>query len=223
MKKLMIGIFAHPDDEAFGPSGTLLKLHNEGYDIHLILLTDGEGGTNPDNVPFLGSTRLGEWQSAAKLLGARTVTALHYPDGGLSLITNEDLDTKVNHHISRILADYRSPAHLSFMSFEPLGITGHRDHIAASHLTARMMRQFGAHEAWYFCLNSNQAPLSNTAYYEPRAREDSYITHRIDVNSFLTDKYRIVDAHHSQRTDGTNLKALGEERLSVECFHIETY
>jgi hypothetical protein len=63
--------------------------------------------------------------------------------------------------------------------------------------------------------------LENTAYYEPRAREDSYITHRIDVSAYLEGIYRMIDAHESQRVDGANRKALGAERLSIECFHIK--
>lgn len=79
MKKVLIGIFAHPDDEAFGPSGTLLKLRDEGWDIHLILLTDGDAGVNVDNVTDLAATRLKEWEASAKLLGAASTHALHYP------------------------------------------------------------------------------------------------------------------------------------------------
>ena len=36
MKKIIFGIFAHPDDEAFGPSGTLLLETRSGTELHLI-------------------------------------------------------------------------------------------------------------------------------------------------------------------------------------------
>ena len=62
MKKVIFGIFAHPDDESFGPSGTLLKLRRSGYDLHLIVLTDGEAGVNPDGIENLGEVRLQEWR-----------------------------------------------------------------------------------------------------------------------------------------------------------------
>ncbi len=222
MKKLMIGVFAHPDDEAFGPSGTLLKLAHEGYAIHLILLTNGEAGTNPDNVPDLGSVRLGEWHAASAILGAVSTHALHLPDGTLETVDGQTLREMVTRLVHDILATYSEPVECSLMSFEPHGLTGHRDHIIASHLATELAEHEGL-AAWYYCLDHTQAPLDGTAYYEPRAREDSYITHRVDVRAYLPDKYRMVDAHASQRADAANLKALGEERLSVECFHITIY
>ena len=48
MKKLLFGIFAHPDDEAFGPSATLYKAAQAGTDVHLIVVTDGDSGANVD-------------------------------------------------------------------------------------------------------------------------------------------------------------------------------
>lgn len=220
MKHILFGIFAHPDDEAFGPAGTLLKLKNEGYDIHLILLTDGEAGTNPDETPDLGKIRLQEWQAAATILGADSTHALHYPDGALEHVDPDELDEKVDDIVAATLETYDEPTELSFMTFEPHGITGHKDHIAASELTTRIASEFPTKEIWYFCLDSTQAPLEDTPYYEPQAREHGYITHRIDVSSWLNDKYRMMDAHVSQRTDAANMKALD---LSTECFHVETY
>ena len=44
MKRVIFGIFAHPDDEAFGPSGTLLMETKAGTELHLITLTLGEAG-----------------------------------------------------------------------------------------------------------------------------------------------------------------------------------
>lgn len=222
MKKVLFGIFAHPDDEAFGPAGTLLKLKSEGYDIHLILLTDGDAGVNIDNVPDLATTRLTEWQASASILGASSMHALHYPDGALEQIDPDELDEKVDDIIAATLETYDEPTELSFMTFEPHGLTGHKDHIAASELTTCVASEFPTKEIWYFCLDSTQAPLEDTPYYEPQAREESYITHRIDVSAWLSDIYRMIDAHVSQRGDGANRKALGEERLSTECFHVES-
>ena len=41
----LLGIFAHPDDEAFGPGGTLARCAAEGFDLHVCTLTDGAAGT----------------------------------------------------------------------------------------------------------------------------------------------------------------------------------
>lgn len=220
MQKIIVGIFAHPDDEAFGPAGTLLKLKDEGYDIHLVLLTNGEAGTNPDQVSDLGVIRLEEWKKAADILGTSSTHTLHYPDGGLENISHEELDSKTQPIIKKILTEYGT-VEISFMTFEPTGLTGHLDHIAASELTTRMVKEFRANEVWYFCLDSTQAPLDGTTYYEPRAREDSYITDRIDVAPYLAKIFMMIDAHTSQRADGEKRKALGNERLSVECFRVE--
>ncbi len=220
MKKLLFGIFAHPDDEAFGPGGTLLKLNSEGYDTHLILLSDGDAGVNIDNVPDLAASRLDEWQASAKILEASSTHALHYPDGALETIDTNNLDEKVRQTITQIIENYVEPTELSFMTLEPHGLTGHRDHIAASELTTRIAKGFKPREIWYFCLDSTQAPLDGTAYYEPRAREDSYITTKIDIAPWLETKYRMMDAHYSQRRDAETMKKLD---ISTECFHIETF
>lgn len=219
MRKVIFGIFAHPDDEAFGPSGTLLKLKSEGYDVHLLLLTDGEAGTNTEEVDDLGATRLEEWQEATTILGANSVHTLHYPDGGLDNIEPGELDEKAAAIIAAVSMDYDQSLELSLMSFEPQGLTGHRDHIVASLLTARMARKFKASSVWYFCLDNSQAPLEGTAYYEPRAREESYITTKIDVSPWLEDKQKMMAAHKSQAKDAEVMRTLG---IITESFRIET-
>lgn len=218
MSKLLIGIFAHPDDEAFGPAGSLLALKDEGYDIHLILLTDGEAGTNPDNVTNLGNIRLEEWREAAAILGVQSTHALHYPDGALETISPRTLDDAVAAIITEIAT---SSATLSFITFEPNGVTGHRDHVAASQVATRMASRFYATNIWYYCLNSTQAPLTNTAYYEPRAREEAYITHRIDVTQYHQKILHCIDAHYSQRHDGSQRKEQLRRRPLIECFRVE--
>ncbi|HRJ06701.1 MAG TPA: PIG-L family deacetylase [Candidatus Saccharibacteria bacterium] len=226
MKQVLVGIFAHPDDEAFGPSGTLLRLADEGYDVHLVLLTDGEAGSNPGQVTNLGAVRLEEWQSAGKLLGVKSAHALHFPDGGLKDVPSDSLDAKLAAVLDMIAAEYAEPAEVSVMTFEPEGLTGHVDHIAASQAARRIFDSLaaksGVHRGklWYFCLDKTQAPLDGTAYYEPRARNDDYITDRIDVRENLAQKYELIDRHASQVADAANLKALGDDLLATECFHI---
>lgn len=222
MQKVMIGIFAHPDDEAFGPAGTLLKLKSESYDIHLILLTDGEAGTNPDNIADLGAVRLKEWQTAANILGASSTHALHYPDGGLSKLSEAEsvqMDAAVSTIISSIHDTYDEEIEMSFMSFEPRGLTGHHDHIEASRLATRMARSHNPDHLWFFCFDSSQAPLK-ADYYWPHARMDAYITTKVDVSRWLTDKHRMMDAHKSQRADAASAKQ--RPNATIECFNIQS-
>lgn len=45
MNKILI-IAAHPDDEVLGCGGTIARLNREGKEVHLLVLSDGEGSRN---------------------------------------------------------------------------------------------------------------------------------------------------------------------------------
>ena len=43
--RTLLAVFAHPDDESFGPGGTLARYAAEGVDVWLVCGTDGDAGT----------------------------------------------------------------------------------------------------------------------------------------------------------------------------------
>lgn len=225
----MIGVFAHPDDESNGPSGTLLKLVQDDVDVHFLLLTDGEAGTNPTDAPDLGKIRLDEWSRSTELIGAKSTAALHFPDGELSHSMHIAIGAALHAEVHRIIESYAEPIELSFMTLDLLGLTGHLDHIAASYLATHQFYslkndtppQVTMSELWYYCLSQEQAPNTKwTDYYMPIGRDKSYLNRTIDVSSVLARKYAVIDAHVSQIADATALKQLGDKLLSTEHFHV---
>lgn len=79
-------VLAHPDDPEFFCGGTLAKWARAGKEIHYLLLTCGDKGSDsPDVTPeMLCADRQSEQRAAANLIGAREVTFLHYRDGELA-------------------------------------------------------------------------------------------------------------------------------------------
>ncbi len=89
-KRVLLGIFAHPDDEAFGPGGTLARCAAEGMAVHICTLTDGAAGTaDPDcwdcleGYEDLAERRLEELRCAVETLGG-TLHFMGYRDSGMS-------------------------------------------------------------------------------------------------------------------------------------------
>lgn len=229
MKRVTVGIFAHPDDESFGPSGTLLKMTQESIDVHLLLITDGEAGTNPTNTPDLGKLRLDEWSRATELIGATSTAALHFPDGELSHSMHIAIGAALHAEMHRILESYAEPIELSLMTFDLLGLTGHLDHVAAGYLATHQFYSLKYDtpttvtmgELWYFCLSQQQAPNKEwTDYYMPIGRDKDFINRVIDVSDVLDRKLAVMDAHASQAADAATQKQLGSELLSREHFHV---
>ena len=229
MKRVMVGIFAHPDDESFGPSGTLLKMVEDGSDVHLLLLTDGEAGANPNNAPDLGKERLDEWSRATQLIGAKSTSALHFPDGELSHSMHIAIGAALHAEMHRILESYAEPIELSIMTFDLLGLTGHIDHIAAAHLATHQFfslkydtpQHVKIGELWYYCLSKEQAPNTEwTDYYMPIGRDETHVNRVIDISHVLERKYEVMDAHVSQAHDAQTQKQLGDKLLSKEHFRV---
>jgi N-acetylglucosamine malate deacetylase 2 len=125
----MLACFAHPDDESFGPSGTLAKYGHSGCQIILLCATRGEEGKITDPVfatrETLGAVRELELRRAAKVLGVDELFFLGYRDKSLSNIEPIKIARKIIYYIRRFRPQV-------VMTYEENGISGHADHIAVS-------------------------------------------------------------------------------------------
>ena len=78
-------VTAHPDDAEFFAGGFLLRMAEDGAEVHLVLLTDGQGGSMDLDIdrPTLASLRRREQRRAAEILGLASVTFVGEDDGRL--------------------------------------------------------------------------------------------------------------------------------------------
>lgn len=228
MKKIIFGIFAHPDDEAFGPSGTLLNETRNGTELHLILLTAGHNGLNPDNLPNLTEVRLEEWRRSGELLGATGMHLLGFVDGKLC---NKDLTEsaeKIEEIVKNTLKPHKDQAAVEFISLDVNGITGHIDHIVASyaaHLAFYRLKQAGLplEKLLLACIPREQTgnhPNTDFVYMEP-GRLPEEIDEVIDNRHLLKEVVEIMKCHHTQRDDcEKHLRKLGD-KVAVNHFMIK--
>lgn len=223
--KILFTIFAHPDDEAFGPCGTLLTETAAGTELHIITLTTGDGShsANPDNVPNLGDIRTREWQAAAKLLGARSTTMLDYPDGQLGNDDHIQIAAKIQTIVQNTVAG-RSDCDIEFLCFDLNGLTGHIDHIVASRsacLAFYRLRDLGLPmgRVRLYCLSDQDYPIPDTGFVFMQAgRRDAEIAQVVDARSIIDKIHAVMDCHHTQRRDAeTQIAALGD-RVAIDHF-----
>ena len=75
----------HPDDAEIWCGGTVSKWVASGADVHYLLCTNGDKGTDQLDIPpaQLGQTREQEQILACSLLGVYDVIMLHHGDGEL--------------------------------------------------------------------------------------------------------------------------------------------
>lgn len=85
MKKTLLAVLAHPDDESFGLGGTLARYAAEGVDVHIAIATDGVAGSVVEGFEHtkadLVNVRAREVQAAVDTLGG-TLHMLGYRDSG---------------------------------------------------------------------------------------------------------------------------------------------
>lgn len=78
-------IAAHPDDPDFGVAGTAARLAKDGHEVHYLMLTSGDAGSEDPTISPLELMRVreAEQQAAGEILGLSSVEFLRYPDGEL--------------------------------------------------------------------------------------------------------------------------------------------
>ena len=224
MKKLLFAIFAHPDDESFGPSGTLMAEAKNGTEVHLITLTAGEAGMNPDSHDDLAAIRLREWHEAGRLIGATDQHHLGFTDGKLDNKAMLEVAEKIEQLVEAIAKDSAEPCEIEFMSNDLNGISGHIDHIVAARaacLAFYRLREKGLSmkQVRLACIPRDLLPTANTKwlYMEP-GRTSQEIDETVDVSEHLETIEQIVQAHHTQREDGEKHLRHLHERLAINHF-----
>src|SRR5207253_2566084 len=78
-------VAAHPDDPDFGVAGTAARLARDGEEVHYLMLTSGDAGSEDPTIPpaELMRVREAEQQAAGRILGLTSVQFLRFPDGEL--------------------------------------------------------------------------------------------------------------------------------------------
>lgn len=118
-------VIAHPDDESFGLGAIIDAFIGQGSVAKVLCLTRGEASTLGAH-PELSAQRERELSTACDALGVDSFELCDFPDGGLAEMERQQLVGRVEQAVAGF------EPHL-ILTFDPLeGVTGHRDHQAAT-------------------------------------------------------------------------------------------
>ena len=70
MAKTVLSFLAHPDDAEFLCAGTLVRLRDLGWEVHIATCTPGDCGTMTEDRWAISATRMNEARAAATMIGA---------------------------------------------------------------------------------------------------------------------------------------------------------
>lgn len=179
-------VFPHPDDEAFGVSGTIATHVQNGTPVTYACLTLGEMGRNMGNPPFatresLPKIRAIELQNAAKVLGIDDLRMMGLRDKTIEFEDEEMLINMVSSLISEVKPSL-------IISFYP-GYSVHPDHDATGAAVVRAVAKIPA---------ENRPTLHCVAFSKNCEQEIGEPDIVNDVSSVAEIKLKAIKAHLSQ-------------------------
>ncbi|NJK78968.1 MAG: GlcNAc-PI de-N-acetylase [Chloroflexaceae bacterium] len=146
LRPRLLAVFAHPDDESFGPGGTLALYSWAGAAVYLVCTTGGEAGVIDDDIlERYGSAvaaRTAELQCAAARLGLAGLELLGYRDSGMAGAADNQhpqalYNAPLDEVTGRIMHTMRAVRPHVVITFDPIGGYRHPDHIVTQQATVR--------------------------------------------------------------------------------------
>lgn len=178
-KKTLLAIFPHPDDET-AIAEVLIKYAALGYNVQLIIATDGKDGTRVTKIPAgdsLGKLRKDETRCACKIMGIAEPVFLgierldtkigvgkYFGEHKRFLDTLKILIPKINPHI--------------ILTFGPDGDTHHAEHIVAGTTITELLLQEGwveKYPLYYLGWTKEQGNMFDLGYVH-----DQYLNVKIE-------------------------------------------
>jgi len=216
----ILAVFAHPDDDVFGPSGFILSLIERKNHVYEIFLTNGESGINQKTGKKdkdLGKKRKEEAKKSAFFMGVEEVFFLNFNDGCLSNSLYHDVFKKI-----KKIADEINP--LSFLTYEPRGISGHVDHFFTSMVVSFLASKLKK-TVFYYCLSKEQRLLIKDYFiFFPEGYSDGEIDLKLNVEKYRKKKEKLIKIHQTQVKDGQMiLKNIKNQRPLIENFLVRDF
>jgi N-acetyl-1-D-myo-inositol-2-amino-2-deoxy-alpha-D-glucopyranoside deacetylase len=236
-QRRLLAVHAHPDDETITTGGLLARSADTGVRTAVVSCTDGRyGPVNPElglklDPSSLAQVRRDELQAAAAVLGLAEVVWLGHHDSGMTGASTNfardafwaaSLDTLVAQMVTVIR---RFQPH-AVVTYDPIGCTGHPDHVQAHRVTLLAVAAAGeAHavpgtgEAWtvsqvfypVFPLSDMQRFITDDVAagrphpFEGRpateinyVRADAMATHRVSIDAVYGRKRDALYSHRTQ-------------------------
>lgn len=195
----VLGIFAHPDDAEICAGGALAKWAAAGREVHLLILTNGDRGSQDDTQDraALAASRARETDEAALVLGLASVRIGSVHDSELE--NTEDVREPVVRRIREVRAETVVACDPTTVFFENR-YYNHSDHRVSG---------FVALDACY--------PGSGNPHFFPEQLDQGLETqdvfdlwlgwtnepnHVEDISGFFTTKMAALAKHHSQLAEG---------------------
>ncbi len=151
-RPVLLGVFAHPDDESFGPGGTLARYAAEGVDVHIVIATDGVAGSmdSPDRLDGhdnLAQVREKELDRAVAILGATLHRLPHRDSGMQGSPDNDHPDALIRQPVEaltqEVAALVRRVRPQVIVTHDQYGGYGHPDHIMCCTVTTAAFNMAG--------------------------------------------------------------------------------
>ncbi len=224
----ILGVWAHPDDEAFAMAGIMAAASQNGQTVACITATRGDRGTaDPKRWPLdkIAQIRSKEMANSLKIVGCSDHTWLEYPDGGCDRINKSEAVAQIAKVINRVKPD-------TVFTFGLDGWTGHPDHRTISHWATAAFRQAAKPEAklYYWTLTAETYEAMREADEQfniffnishPKISSDLDLAINFELPKDLVKiKAQAIGAHISQTKN--MVESLGKEFFEVtqnrECF-----
>ena len=202
LKKPILAIFAHPDDESFLVGGAL-ALAAKNTHVKIIIATRGEKGRSHIDYEIsdhdLASMREQELAEAVNILNVEC-NLLDYKDGELDKANEEEI-------VARLIKFIRDFNPHSIITFGPDGVTGHRDHIAIGKFTTKAVARIGRDDLYWIARPQSLQNIIESRSWKRTAHnyieipevpytEDDLI--RVDVSEIAQVKSKAILSHASQ-------------------------
>ena len=212
----VLAAFAHPDDErVVGP--LLARLSREGWDVHLVIATDGSKGVR-DHAGIaaggaLAEARVKESECAAARLGIRRLHMIGLEDGslGTSMPVLADLRTKLTDIVKRVRPQ-------TIITFGPEGGTGHPDHRLVGSVTTEIVLASDLHRSvnlLYASLPSERLRAAPPSMPTVSGVYEELLTVRVPVNAQDIEAARKSFACHATQYTPAEMAAINRTLTHV--------
>jgi LmbE family N-acetylglucosaminyl deacetylase len=209
-------VFAHPDDDTFGVSGSLALHAQDELELTVLLATSGEAGRIADaslaTRETLASVREAEDLASWRALGLEPdLRFLRHPDGGVNAIPRGELVAEVRGVLEEVAPEV-------VVTFGPDGITGHPDHVAVSRWTTDAWVESGRQGSLVYATTTGAFTRRHAVLHErlglfppgyPRPAGDDELVLEVKLDVDELRRKRAALAAHASQTDPLAL-AMGE-------------